>query len=154
MTRQPLRLLRRAEVTAQSDLTKIGKGCALDWGLNYLALSPPDIVVMIDADCRAVMGTIDSLTTVCEQSRRPVQSLYLMNPGLSDRTHCKPPASPFSDVQTVAATPSAPPNKNTFNAARPVRPKRVENIRSRQPIFNRHAKQSRNQHDRHPIRRT
>jgi len=67
-----------AEVTVRSDVAKIGKGYALDWGLTHLASTPPDIVIMIDADCSVTSGTIDRLTTVCEQSRRPVQSLYLM----------------------------------------------------------------------------
>ena len=67
-----------AEVVVRSDLTKIGKGYALDWGLNYLALNPPEIVIMIDADCRLAEDAIDRLASVCEQSQRPVQSLYLM----------------------------------------------------------------------------
>jgi len=67
-----------AEVTVRSDPSKIGKGYALDWGINYLASNPPDIVIMIDADCRAAERVIDSLASVCEQKQRPVQSLYLM----------------------------------------------------------------------------
>jgi cellulose synthase/poly-beta-1,6-N-acetylglucosamine synthase-like glycosyltransferase len=41
-----------AEVTERSDLTHVGKGYALDWGLKFLEADPPEIVVMIDADCR------------------------------------------------------------------------------------------------------
>jgi len=67
-----------AEVSVRSDLTKIGKGYALDWGLGHLALNPPDIVIVIDADCRLADHAIDRLATICEQSKRPVQSLYLM----------------------------------------------------------------------------
>jgi cellulose synthase/poly-beta-1,6-N-acetylglucosamine synthase-like glycosyltransferase len=67
-----------AEVTVRSDPTKIGKGYALDWGLNYLAPSPPGIVIMIDADCRPAERVVDSLASVCEQAQRPVQALYLM----------------------------------------------------------------------------
>src|SRR5216683_1691164 len=67
-----------AEVTVRSDLTKIGKGYALDWGLTHLASTPPDIVIMIDADCSVTTGTIDRLGSVCVQAQRPVQSLYLM----------------------------------------------------------------------------
>jgi cellulose synthase/poly-beta-1,6-N-acetylglucosamine synthase-like glycosyltransferase len=67
-----------AEVTVRSDLTKIGKGYALDWGLTHLAATPPDIVIMIDADCSVTSGTIDRLGSVGEQAQRPVQSLYLM----------------------------------------------------------------------------
>src|SRR5882724_3303599 len=67
-----------AEVTVRSDPSKIGKGYALDRGINYLASNPPDIVIMIDADCRPAERVIDSLASVCEQKQRPVQSLYLM----------------------------------------------------------------------------
>jgi len=67
-----------AEVTVRSDPLKIGKGYALDWGLTHLASTPPDVVIMIDADCSVTTGTIDRLGSVCEQAQRPVQSLYLM----------------------------------------------------------------------------
>src|SRR5712671_4182405 len=67
-----------AEVTVRSDPSKIGKGYALDSGINFLASNPPDIVIMIDADCRAAERAVDSLASVCEQKQRPVQSLYLM----------------------------------------------------------------------------
>jgi cellulose synthase/poly-beta-1,6-N-acetylglucosamine synthase-like glycosyltransferase len=67
-----------AEVTVRSDPSKIGKGYALDWGINYLASNPPDIVIMIDADCRPAERVVDCLASVCEQKQRPVQSLYLM----------------------------------------------------------------------------
>jgi cellulose synthase/poly-beta-1,6-N-acetylglucosamine synthase-like glycosyltransferase len=67
-----------AEVSVRSDLTKIGKGYALDWGLRRLALDPPDIVIVIDADCRLAEHALDRLACVCEHSKRPVQSLYLM----------------------------------------------------------------------------
>jgi cellulose synthase/poly-beta-1,6-N-acetylglucosamine synthase-like glycosyltransferase len=67
-----------AEVTVRSDPSKIGKGYALDWGINYLASNPPDIVIMIDADCRPAERVVDRLASLCEQNQRPVQSLYLM----------------------------------------------------------------------------
>jgi len=67
-----------AESVVRTDPTKIGKGYALDWGLKYLAADAPDIVVVIDADCRLNPGALDQLAAVCEQTKRPVQSLYLM----------------------------------------------------------------------------
>jgi cellulose synthase/poly-beta-1,6-N-acetylglucosamine synthase-like glycosyltransferase len=67
-----------AEVTVRSDPSKIGKGYALDWGINHLASNPPDIVIMIDADCRPAERVVDRLASLCEQRQRPVQSLYLM----------------------------------------------------------------------------
>jgi cellulose synthase/poly-beta-1,6-N-acetylglucosamine synthase-like glycosyltransferase len=67
-----------AEVTVRTDPARIGKGYALDWGLNVLARDPPETVVMIDADCRLAERAIDCLVSTCERSQRPVQSLYLM----------------------------------------------------------------------------
>ena len=67
-----------AEITVRSDLTRIGKGYALDWGIDRLSDDPPAIVIVIDADCRFVPGTLDRLAITCAQSQRPVQSLYLM----------------------------------------------------------------------------
>jgi cellulose synthase/poly-beta-1,6-N-acetylglucosamine synthase-like glycosyltransferase len=67
-----------AEVIVRSDPSQVGKGYALDRGINHLASNPPDIVIMIDADCRAAERVVDSLASVCEQKQRPVQSLYLM----------------------------------------------------------------------------
>jgi cellulose synthase/poly-beta-1,6-N-acetylglucosamine synthase-like glycosyltransferase len=68
-----------AEVCPRNDLTKIGKGYALDWGLKYLADAAPEIVVVVDADCRVADGALDNLSRACSVSGRPVQALYLMH---------------------------------------------------------------------------
>src|SRR5262249_48602977 len=49
------------EVVERHDREKIGKGYALDWGLRHLVADPPDVVVMVDADCRLADGAIDRL---------------------------------------------------------------------------------------------
>jgi len=67
-----------AETIVRDDPTRIGKGYALDYGVNYLAADPPDTVIIIDADCRLEAGTINELATVCATMRRPIQSRYLM----------------------------------------------------------------------------
>jgi cellulose synthase/poly-beta-1,6-N-acetylglucosamine synthase-like glycosyltransferase len=67
-----------AEVVSRTNLEKRGKGFALDFGLRYLKSNPPDIVVVVDADCRVTPGAIDLLAKVCADYRRPVQALYLM----------------------------------------------------------------------------
>ena len=67
-----------AEVSARNDLSRIGKGYALGWGVKHLNANPPAIVIVIDADCRISAGTIDRLAETCAQTQRPVQSLYLM----------------------------------------------------------------------------
>ena len=67
-----------AEVTERHDLARIGKGYALDWGLQHLSVDPPEIVIVIDADCRLATNTLDQLAMACATTRRPVQALYLM----------------------------------------------------------------------------
>jgi cellulose synthase/poly-beta-1,6-N-acetylglucosamine synthase-like glycosyltransferase len=67
-----------AEVAVRSDMRRVGKGYALDWGIDRLTADPPAIVVVVDADCRLVPGTLDRLANACALSQRPVQSLYLM----------------------------------------------------------------------------
>jgi cellulose synthase/poly-beta-1,6-N-acetylglucosamine synthase-like glycosyltransferase len=77
-----------AEVVARNDRTKIGKGYALDFGLAHLSAAPPDLVLMIDADCRLAPGAVDELAAICATTRRPVQALYLMTaPSESEINH-------------------------------------------------------------------
>ncbi len=68
----------RAEVIERHDATRYGKGYALDFGIRHLGSNPPDVVIIIDADCRLAPDTIDELTKVCAATCRPVQALYLM----------------------------------------------------------------------------
>lgn len=74
-----------AEVVERQDPTKIGKGYALDRGLRYLSQDPPEIVVMIDADCRLTDGAIERLAATCAMTHRPVQALYLMTAPIGSR---------------------------------------------------------------------
>lgn len=68
-----------AEVVSRTNLERRGKGFALDFGLRYLAANPPDIVIVVDADCHVAPAAIDHLAGVCANYRRPVQALYLMH---------------------------------------------------------------------------
>lgn len=70
-----------AEVIVRSDLTRAGKGYALDFGVRHLEHDPPDVVVVIDADCQVAPGSIDKLARLCAKTGRPVQSLNLMRAG-------------------------------------------------------------------------
>lgn len=69
-----------AEVATRNDPTKIGKGYAIDFGLRYLREDPPEVLIIIDADCRIQDGTLTILVDACLRSDRPIQSLYLMSP--------------------------------------------------------------------------
>jgi cellulose synthase/poly-beta-1,6-N-acetylglucosamine synthase-like glycosyltransferase len=67
-----------AEVVERHDPDKRGKGYALDFGIRHLALDPPKIVIIIDADCRLKDHAIDQLVMACASTQRPVQALDLM----------------------------------------------------------------------------
>lgn len=78
-----------ATVIERKNLDARGKGYALDYGLNYLQSSPPEVVIIIDADCIVGTNAIDLLAKECIKTKRPVQALYLMesqpNPSLKAR---------------------------------------------------------------------
>jgi cellulose synthase/poly-beta-1,6-N-acetylglucosamine synthase-like glycosyltransferase len=77
-----------AEVITRSDQTKIGKGYALEWGVRHLYTDPPDVVIVIDADCRVADGSIDNLSITCALTGRPAQGLDLMMaPAKSEINH-------------------------------------------------------------------
>lgn len=67
-----------AEVLERNDTTRRGKGYALDAGVKHLSSSPPDIVLLIDADCFPSPDAIGFLAEATAQTKRPVQALYLM----------------------------------------------------------------------------
>jgi len=68
-----------AEVIERQDLEHRGKGYALDFGIRHMRHDPPEVVIVIDADCQVHPGAIDRLSRTCAQAMRPVQALYLMN---------------------------------------------------------------------------
>jgi len=67
-----------AEVAVRTDPTRVGKGYALQFGISHLAVDPPDVAIVIDADCRLSDHCLDHLTITCAEARRPVQALDLM----------------------------------------------------------------------------
>jgi cellulose synthase/poly-beta-1,6-N-acetylglucosamine synthase-like glycosyltransferase len=78
-----------ATVIERTNQHEHGKGYALDYGLQHLKANPPQIVLIIDADCMAENDAINKLTSACMTYQRPVQALYLMesqpNPSLKAR---------------------------------------------------------------------
>ena len=66
------------EVVVRNDLERRGKGYALGFGVEHLAKNPPDVVVILDADCRLDDDALARLSQCAAQSGRPVQALYLM----------------------------------------------------------------------------
>lgn len=69
-----------AEVVNRTDEEKRGKGYALDFGINHIKQDdkPPEVVVVIDADCIVLEDCLDGLATQCIQTGRPAQAVYLM----------------------------------------------------------------------------
>jgi len=55
-----------------------GKGYALDFGVRYLEADPPQVVVILDADCVFNNGAPGILARQCMKFGRPVQALNLM----------------------------------------------------------------------------
>lgn len=70
-----------AEVVERHNLQLRGKGYALDAGVRYLGASPPDVLLVVDADCILSPGSLQTLGNVAMQTQRPVQALDLMVAG-------------------------------------------------------------------------
>jgi cellulose synthase/poly-beta-1,6-N-acetylglucosamine synthase-like glycosyltransferase len=67
-----------ALILERENLHLRGKGYALDYGLRFLAESPPEILVIVDGDCEVALGSLDALAHQVQIAQRPVQSTYLM----------------------------------------------------------------------------
>jgi cellulose synthase/poly-beta-1,6-N-acetylglucosamine synthase-like glycosyltransferase len=67
-----------AEVIVRNDPQRRGKGFALEFGVRHLEREPPDIVAIMDADCRLADDALPHLAQSAMTSGRPVQALYLM----------------------------------------------------------------------------
>jgi cellulose synthase/poly-beta-1,6-N-acetylglucosamine synthase-like glycosyltransferase len=68
------------EVIVRADPVRRGKGYALEFGVRHLSLGPPDVVVIMDADCRLGTNALRHLSDNAMASGRPAQSLYFMLP--------------------------------------------------------------------------
>lgn len=66
------------EVIVRADPARRGKGYALEFGARHLVHNPPDVVLIVDADCRLGENALRQLSDSAMVSGRPVQSLYLM----------------------------------------------------------------------------
>jgi len=82
-----------AEVVERIDPDRRGKGYALAFGLDALASDPPEVVVMIDADCEMQDGSLNALARFAAAGQ-VAQGVYLMRPPT--------PASARDAVSTLA----------------------------------------------------
>jgi cellulose synthase/poly-beta-1,6-N-acetylglucosamine synthase-like glycosyltransferase len=67
-----------ATVIERQNTEQRGKGYALDYGLQFLAADPPDVVIVADADCMVQPGTLARIAEAAAVSGRPTQAVYLM----------------------------------------------------------------------------
>ena len=68
-----------AQVIVRNDPTRRGKGYALDFAIRHLTVQPPDVVLIVDADCQLGQMCVERLAHACVRTGRPVQALYLMH---------------------------------------------------------------------------
>jgi len=66
-------------VLERTDPDKLGKGYALDYGIQFLKSDAPSAVVLIDADCIVHANTVQQLAKSALDSGRPVQATYLQD---------------------------------------------------------------------------
>jgi cellulose synthase/poly-beta-1,6-N-acetylglucosamine synthase-like glycosyltransferase len=67
-----------ATVIERFNAVERGKGYALDYGMQHLASDPPDVVVLVDADCHVETGAIAKIVELAHHTQRPTQAIYLM----------------------------------------------------------------------------
>jgi cellulose synthase/poly-beta-1,6-N-acetylglucosamine synthase-like glycosyltransferase len=65
------------EVIERFDSERRGKGFALDFGRRHMEARPPEIVVVIDADCVIDAQSLDRLIARCAGTCSPSQAIYL-----------------------------------------------------------------------------
>lgn len=74
-----------ATVIERQDADRRGKGFAIAFALQHLDPDPPDVVILVDADCQVSEGGLRILSTLANRLNRPVQAEYLIqsppNPG-------------------------------------------------------------------------
>lgn len=67
-----------AETITRLDPERIGKGYALDFGVRHLVSDPPDVVVIVDADCQLGQGTLEALLACVGLEGSAAQAFYAM----------------------------------------------------------------------------
>jgi len=68
-----------ATVIERHDVARRGKGFALDFGVRFLEKTPPEVVVLVDADCLLTAGSLDVLAREAHARGSPIQAVYLLD---------------------------------------------------------------------------
>ena len=82
------------EIIERFDAKRRGKGFALDFARRHLERDPPDVIVIVDADCVIDGASMASLIGACALTGRPCQATNLQKPA--------PAASPAVQLSTFA----------------------------------------------------
>lgn len=69
-----------AEVIHRIDPHRRGKSYALDFGIRYLSDAPPDVVIVVDADCSLDTDCLATIGALAFETGRPVQARYELLP--------------------------------------------------------------------------
>lgn len=69
-----------AEVIYRNEPALRGKGYALDFGIRHLADAPPDVVIILDADCYAEPDALQKIAACAVSKGHPVQARYDLAP--------------------------------------------------------------------------
>src|SRR5205085_1095717 len=67
-----------ATVVERHDPERRGKGFALDFGVRALDADPPNVVIVLDADCLAADGAVGRLVRAVASTGRPAQAAYVL----------------------------------------------------------------------------
>ncbi len=85
-----------ATVIERRDLLHLGKGFALDYGLQSIQHDPCDVVIILDADCHIEPNYIKSIARLAMTSGRPVQPINLLY--RVDKSNLKSAISEFAFI--------------------------------------------------------
>jgi cellulose synthase/poly-beta-1,6-N-acetylglucosamine synthase-like glycosyltransferase len=66
------------EVIERHDLTRRGKGYAMQFGVDALRSNPPEVILFLDADCKLGEGALDRLVTQAHNTGCVAQANYQM----------------------------------------------------------------------------
>lgn len=78
-----------AEVVERRNPALRGKGYALAFGVDHLRADPPDVVLIVDADCQLSDGAVAAIGSACRRSGRPVQMLDRVHAGAGTGTRIR-----------------------------------------------------------------
>lgn len=83
-----------ATVLERNEPDRRGKGFALGYGVRHLMAQPPEVLIIVDADCSLETGSLQTLAHMAATENRPVQARNVVLPA--------PGAEPLDAVSAFA----------------------------------------------------